>query len=99
MRNTKLNVYTVLLFLSLCQFSFGQYTNEKANDYNSDYSRARRKVQKEYEAQADRNRQPNSPYVGNKGFSTAEKMQLEAWWNSVTGKPSAVEQEKKKARN
>ena len=96
MRNNISNFYTTILFLLLYQFSFGQYTNESVNNYNSDYNRARREVQKEYEAQADRNRQPNSPYVGTKGFSTAEKTELEAWWNSVTGKPSAAEQEKRR---
>lgn len=80
------------LFLQLVVLNvYSQPTNTQVTDYNSDYNRARRDVQKEYEAQADRNRQPNSPYVGHKGLSAQEKIDLQVWWDNITGKPSAEE--------
>lgn len=48
----------ILLFFSLS--CFAQYTGERANDYNSDYSRDQCAAVKSYEKQAELNRQPNS---------------------------------------
>lgn len=91
-----INFYFFGMSLLLLQISFGQVPNSQVFNYNSDYNITRREVQKEYEAQADRNRQPNSPYVGQKGFSEEEKKQLELWWNNATGKLSGEELEKRK---
>ncbi len=85
---------TITITLLLLIMSFAAYSQPTGNDignYNSDYNKARRDVQKEYEAQADRNRQPNSPYVGYKGLSEAEKAELQKWWDNITGKPSEAE--------
>ena len=91
-----INFYFLGLSLLAFQMSFCQAPNSQVFNYNSDYNATRREVQKEYEKQADRNRQPNSPYVGQKGFSEVEKNELELWWNKATGKisPEALEKQR-----
>lgn len=91
-----INFYFIGISLFLFQMTFCQVPNSQVFNYNSDYNVTRRQVQKEYEAQADRNRQPNSPYVGQKGFSEQEKRELELWWNNATGKLSGEALEKRK---
>ena len=93
-----MKTFTITLLFFIVTFAYSQPTGNDIGNYNSDYNKARRDVQKEYEAQADRNRQPNSPYVGYKGFSESEKAELQKWWDNITGKESAEAKEARLAK-
>jgi hypothetical protein len=74
--------------------SYGQYSGESANNYNSDYNRARREVQSSYEKQADLNRQPNSPGGGSayKYMTQAEMDAFDDQLRKASGRPSLAEE-------
>ncbi len=80
------------MIIATSNVCIAQYTGERANNYNSDYNRERREVQKNYEKQADLNRQPNAPSTRtNSGFTESEAEQINNEWNRIWGKSAKKE--------